>query len=476
MTRFDDMPLPPHSIDSEQAVLGALMLDERAFTRVSDWLEEGDFYRKDHQLIYRAISELADRNMPFDSVTLADWFESNNLSELVGSSSYVIELSNTTPSAANIAAYAEIVREKSKLRKLIDTGQRLVANALRQTGTDSNNIATAAAAEIAALGAASRGGLALAKSSVGAWFAELGARFDRHEEYTGVLTPWANLNDLTLGLQPGDLIIIAGRSNMGKSVTGFQIALHNALAGARTSVHSLEMRDKQVIQRGIAAFGGISHRALQRPRDLDDADWARVTGMTTRLAASPLLIDDQAGITAAQVAARAKQAHLRAPLTLSVIDHLHAVRRPGRDPVNELGDVAQTFKNLAKELNIPIVLLAQLNRANTARTDHRPTMADLRGSGSIEEIADVILLLHREDYYDRKTHLKGVVEMIVGKGRDIETGGTLYFRNHYDQMRIEQWEGPLPEPTGSDEKAKKATGFKKTVTKADDYRSAKEGE
>jgi len=458
-SRIEALRQPPFSLESEQAVLGGLMLNEAALAKVSDWLTEEDFFRKDHRLIYKAILELAGQGKPYDSVTLGEWFEANGIADLVDGSNYILRLANNTPSAANIVAYAEIVQHKSRLRQLIDAGTEIAGQAF-DPKADASLIASQATNKLAAMTTSARaGGHRSIKGSVGSWYARLHERFERREEYSGLLTPWEKLNDLTLGLQAGDLIIIAGRSNMGKSVAGFQIATHSALAGYHTALQSLEMRDEAFVQRSVAAIAKISHRSLRRPTDIDESEWPKISETMTRLAAAPLAIDDQAGLTVNQVCARLKRQHLRSSLKLAVVDHLHAIRRPGRDPVNEIADVAQQLKNTAKELNVPIVLLCQMNRSSHGRADHRPTMADLRGSGSIEEIGDVIFFLHREDYYDKTTHMKGVVEMIVGKGRDMPTGDTIYLANRFDQMRLDEWDGPLP--TKHEAKESKPAGFKK---------------
>lgn len=440
----ENLRVPPHSLDSECAVLGGLMNKPTALAEISDWLSESDFYRKDHRLIYRAIVELASKGKPQDAVTLGDWFEAQGLGELVGGMGYVMKLANTTGSAANIAAYAEIVREKARLRELIDAGAAVASEAWAPRA-DASLIAAHASQRIGALvGDPRAGGLHALKGTVGTWFAALNDRFQRKEALTGIETPWAKLNELTLGLQPGDLTIVAARTSMGKSVLAFQLAAHNGLAGRHTAVFSLEMRADQFLQRAVAAFGEIPHEHLRSPVKMAEQDWPKVTAMTIKLGAAPLVIDDQPGLTAQQIVARLKRQHMRSPVTLAIVDHLHEIKRPGRDPVNEFGDAVRTLRSAGKELGIPIVLLAQLNRSNVSRADHRPTTADLRASGSIEEIADVILLIHREDAYDRNTHMKGVVELILGKGRDFPVGEVVYLKNMYSHMRLDDWEGPLP--------------------------------
>jgi replicative DNA helicase len=302
------------------------------------------------------------------------------------------------------------------------------------------------------------------------WFAEMQRRYEEKCDISGLLTPWKALNELTSGLQPGDLILIAGRPSMGKSILGEQLSTFNALRGNRTDVYSLEMRAQQWIQRGVCSLSGTAHRHMQRPSLITDPEWATIMGAMERISAAPLYIDDQPQLTAQQIIARAERQHMRQPSTLIVVDHLHEIKRPGRDPVNELADAAGALRALGKKLHVPVVLLAQLNRAAANRTDHRPTMSDLRASGAVEEKADIILLLHREDYYDRSTHLKGVVEVIVEKGRDLPRGETIHLQNRFDIMRADDWEGPLPTPKSEDDKPKRKT----LRQAANEYQGARE--
>jgi replicative DNA helicase len=293
---------------------------------------------------------------------------------------------------------------------------------------------------------------------MGAWWADLQRRFDQKQRMTGLLTPFTDLNEVTLGLQPGDLIIVAARPSMGKTVFGCEVASYNALDGGNTALFSLEMRHEAILQRLVAAQARVQHKHLRAPSDLLEEEWPRVADATTKIGAAPLYIDDQRSLTATQIVARAKRQHLRQPLTLIVVDHLHEIRLPGKDRVNEIGDAVRQLKDMAYQLHVPVVLLVQLNRGLTQRADHRPTLADLRGSGSIEEIADIVLLLHREEMHDHTTHLKGVIELILGKGRDLPAGDTIWLKNVYSQMRMENWSAEDAVPTRSAPRASKKKG------------------
>lgn len=443
---FDAPRVPPHSVEAEQAVLGALMLDGRALPKVQDWLAEGDFYRRDHQIIYRAILALVAQGKPFDAVTLGEWADDDGTDF---DSCYVLELASTTPSAANVVAYAEIVLEKSRLRQAIDAGTALANNAYEPAGRSSADVVAMAQHQLAALqSSGSRGGLQPMAQAMRGWWDALLHRYELGERMTGLPTPWAALNDLTFGLQPSDLIVVGARPAMGKSVIGFNLAAFTALRGNRVALFSLEMPREQVVQRCVSALGEIPHDWLRSPAVDKNADyWGRLTAAVPQLKAAPLLIDDQAALAVEQIVARTKRAHMQSPLSLVVVDHLHIVRIKGDNPVRELGDVSRALKALAKELSIPVVLLAQLNRGNTGRPDKRPTMADLRASGEIEQDADFVMLPHREDYYrpDPETH-DNALELIIGKARNAPAGKSIWLQTRFDIMRLDDWEGSPPKP------------------------------
>lgn len=464
-SRIDALRVAPHSIDAEQAVLGGLMLNERALAKIADWLVEEDFYRKDHRLIFRAITDMSVKNQPVDTVTMAEWFESNGLADLIGGSNYILQLGNMTPSAANIVAYAEIVRERSRLRSLIDAGTTIASEAYAQ-GADAALIAATGAQALSKLQTSRlRGGLRAAKELLRSWYADLHRRYEVGDKVTGLRTPWNGLDLATHGLQNADLIILAGRPNMGKSVAGFQIAATAARAGIRSAVFSLESAEASVIRRCVSALASVPHDWLMAPSSDEDGEqyWPKISAAMLELSEAPLVIDDSPGLDVHQIRARALRAHLQAPLGLVVVDHLHIVRRKGENEIRELGEISRTLKSLAKELNCPVLALAQLNRKLTDRVDKHPTMTDLRASGEVEQDADLILFLHREDYYDAKHYLKGVVEIEIGKGRDIRTGQRVHLANAFEFMRLDNWEGPLPQEPAKE--TKQTTGFKKQAKK-----------
>ena len=445
------LAIPPHSNDAEQSVVGAVLLVPESLVKIADWLPESAFYRKDHRAIWRAVTTLAATGRPFDAVTLCDWFAGNGLADVV-KPAYLLELANMTGSAANVVAYAEIVAEKARLREAMDVAARMGEQALSPAAQSADVIAEASHALAQLGGSIVRGGLQGPKPILRGLLDDIDARLASGTRMTGLPTPWHDLNDATHGLQAGELVILAARPNMGKSVAGIQLAAFSALRGTPTLVFSLEMTARAVMRRAVAATGQIPHDWLMAPDPQAQDEYGspvdytqRIRSIDAELAKSPLLIDESPALAVEQIAARAKRAHLQQSVGLVIVDHLHIIRTKGDDYVRELGAVSRALKALAKDLLCPVVALAQLNRALAARTDKRPGMTDLRASGEIEQDADLILFLHREDYYDAETHLRGVVEMHIGKGRDIESGKTIHLANRFAEMRLDDWRGSLPE-------------------------------
>lgn len=448
-SRIDTLRVPPFALESEQSVLGGLMLVPEALSSIADWLAAEDFYRREHRLIYTAIVDLVGRREPIDPITLGEWFKRNGEADSIGGPAYLSELANNTPSAANIEAYAEIIVEQARLRKTIEIGTRLSGQGFDRANRSEAIIAEAMHALAQLQTSRLQGGLRPARELARDWYAELSDNYDRGDAITGMPTPWSELDALTHGLQAGDLIVIAGRPNMGKTVMGLQIAAHAAMKlGTRTAFFSLEMTAKQVLSRVVSATQNIPHKWLMSPRT-DESQWPRVSGAVDVLNRAPLWIDDTHGLSIDQAKARARRMHLRSKIGLLVFDHMHEFKLQGRNSSErtyELGQVADGMKGLGKEFDCPVVALAQLNRDLLSRPDKHPIMSDLRASGDIEQIADMILFLHREEYYDKKTHLKGVVDVEIGKGRNVETGSRIQLQNRFDVMRLDPWEGELPLP------------------------------
>lgn len=439
----------PHAIEAEQSLLAGLMLDPSALARIGDWLEERDFYRRDHQAIYRAIIELSKRpDAAVDPVTMADWFDANDLANILPDSNYLIEIATGPGSPASAVAYAEIVAEKAKLRRTIETAQRAIA-AAGAPGASAAEIIGTAVHELSHMAGERRGGLEAVKPAMKRLFAQMLERYEHPagNRLLGLPTPWKDLNDRTHGLRDGNLYILGGRPSMGKSIIGGQLATFTALRGNRTAWFSVEMTAEECLARAIAGISGVEFEWVEQPDRRDQAQddkWAQITNANSVILDSPLLIDDTPSLTIEQLKARARRAHQQDPLRLIVIDHAHDMKIDPQHARFEYGAIAQGAKDLAKEFRCPVVLLAQLNRNVTSRADKRPTLTDLRESGEFEQKGDVILFVHREDYYNPKS-MPSMIELIAAKGRNIKLGRPIFLQNDYSRMRALDWVGELPQ-------------------------------
>lgn len=457
---LDTLRTPPQSVEAEQSVLGGLMLAPESLAKIADWLHEADFYRRDHRLIYRAILELARKSQPFDAVTMGEWLEANCLTEQVGGTGYLIELASTTPSAANIVAYAEIVKEHGRLREAINIGTALVNDGFQPEGRSAEEIVAAANHALSELRTDNRaGGLTPAGDRLNEWFHDLQHRYERGSGVTGIPYPWFEVNRVTHGLQRGELTIIAARPSMGKSIMGLNIAKFSALRKVNTAFFSLEMTARQVNRRNVSDLSGVPHDWLLAPDKDHDEYWSDVSEAVSKLRQSSLLVDESAGLKIEQLVARARRAHMRKPLELIVVDHLHEMAFRPEQVRHDIGNAVGSLKALGKEFDCPVVVLAQLNRGVETRQDKRPSMADLRESGEIEQKADVIWFLYREDYYRRNDvgfKPQHDVELILGKGRDLQVGKPIILRDEFHVMRMVDWTGDLPQ---RGEVVKQAKGF-----------------
>jgi len=469
----DTLRVPPHSTEAEQSVLGGLMLAPERLTDIAGWLSESDFYRRDHALIYRAICELAETNQPCDAVTMGEWFEAQGIAELVGGSSYILELANNTPSAANIVAYADIVREKSALRTIIDVTTETAGAAFVARGQTSKDLAAEAVQRLMQVSGSTRLRGARSMADIGkSWFAGLQQRMQQGG-IPGIPTPWGALNAATGGLQRDQLIILAGRPGSGKTAAEMCAVTAAALAPNAKGNHlvfSLEMSAEQLYSRAACALTGVNSRFMREPDEADDVAWSKISTAVAQLRDARIIVDDTPGITIDQLKLRARREHMRSPLAAIWIDHLHIMGRPGKTKEStEYGDITRELKGLAKSLGIPVNLLCQLSRKVEERANKRPIMSDLRESGAIEQDADVILFLYRDDYYVQqgipRNGYQDVVEIIISKGRDIETG-TVYALWNGACTRIEDMEhqpGPWIAPVDGQ---KSGSGIRKRQYRA----------
>ncbi len=450
----------PASREAEEAVLGGLLLSPKALARIADIVQPDDFFYGGNGALYaelrRAIAELpADDSTTIDALTIAERIEGTKLHKDWGwGVGELLDLSSHTPGAANIRAYAEIVREHSAKRQLLEVYMRAV-NALYDDRTRG-------AAEIAAeiqratlhiTARADRGtGLQPLGEYMRRWFAQLQERYHAGVTLTGLSSPWPSIDAITFGWQPSHLITVGARPGMGKTIFGWEQCVHSGAQGLRAAKFSLEMDGTELAQRAVSSTGRVPWDFLRSPRAWtrgdEDQFWTRTAEAVRHLLSSKALIDETPSLTIGQIEARAERAHLDSPLSLVLIDHIHlmdAEQKSNQNQADALAKISGGLKRLAKRLHIPVIALAQLNRQNTQRTDKRPTMADLRNSGAIEQDSDIVLLLHREDYYQppgaARTHR---TDVIIGKGRSLPAGEAITLKDRYDEMRLEEWgkDGP----------------------------------
>ncbi|MQY52114.1 replicative DNA helicase [Rhodocyclus tenuis] len=411
--------LPPHSIDAEQSVLGGLLLDNSAWDRIADLLSEGDFYRDEHRRIWRQISMLLENGKPVDAVTVAEALERAGQGEQTGGLAYLGDLAANTPSAANIRRYAEIVRERRVRRDVLAMG-RQVAELAESAGSTTAELLEQVTGLVMGLADTKHAGKepkTISELLPGVLDA-LDQRAEKGGQISGLPTGFRDLDKLTNGLHPGDLVIVAGRPSMGKTTMAVNIAENVAMAGGTAFVASLEMGADQLAERSMARFGSISTTAL-RSGQIDDEDYNRISASLAKLYEKRLVISDDpylSHVSRVRLAARKVRQRFDS-LDLIVIDYLQLMRGDGNTKNEELGGITRALKLLAREISCPIVLLSQLSRKVEERPNKRPVMSDLRDSGSIEQDADVVLMCYRDDYYNPQTHLKGYAEILIRKQR-----------------------------------------------------------
>lgn len=418
----------PHSVEAEQAVVGGLLLDNQAWDRISDKVSESDFYRHDHRLLFRAIADLARRNHPFDIVTLKEQLKAQNALEEAGGEFYLFELAKNTPSAANIGAYAEIVRERSILRQLIHVSTDISDTAYHPEGRNSTEILDTAEQKVFSIGEQiSRGSGAVAIGDL------LAKAIDRVEylyhtpdALTGLPSGFTDLDEMTAGLQPADLIIVAGRPSMGKTSFAMNIGEHVAYKEKKpVLIFSMEMPGEALAMRMLSSLSSVDQSRIKTGR-LDDQDFHRLASTLTMMSNTPMYVDDTPALTPNELRARARRLakQFNGQLGLIILDYLQLMQVPGlrENRVGEISEISRSIKSLAKELNVPIIALSQLNRSLEQRTDKRPLMSDLRESGAIEQDADLIVFIYRDEVYNVESQDKGTAEIIIAKHRNGPTG------------------------------------------------------
>ncbi|MBT8440210.1 MAG: replicative DNA helicase [Gammaproteobacteria bacterium] len=420
----DSLRIPPHSIQAEQSVLGGLMLSNSSWDNVADRVVREDFYRREHQLIFNAIRVLADAQKPFDVVTLSEELERNGALDEAGGMSYVGTLASDTPSAANIRAYADIVREHSVKRQLIRVGTEIADSGFQTEGRSVSDLLDSAESsvfEIAEQQAKGKTGFKDIKNLLTTAMDRIETLYHADEPITGLSTGFSDLDNMTSGLQKSDLIIVAGRPSMGKTTFAMNLAENVAIQGQMpVAVFSLEMPGDQLVMRMLSSLGRIDQHRL-RTGKLEDDEWPRLTSAVSILSEARLHIDDSASLTPTEIRARSRRLmREHGQLGLIVIDYLQLMQAPGagNNRTEEISVISRSLKALAKELNVPVIALSQLNRNLEQRPNKRPVNSDLRESGSIEQDADIIAFVYRDEVYNEESPDKGIAEIIIGKQRN----------------------------------------------------------
>ncbi len=424
-SEVSQLKVPPHSIEAEQAVLGGLMLDNRAWEKIADRVSDEDFYRHDHRLIFRAIQAQEAKDVPNDAVTLSQHLQSIDELEQAGGLAYLGRLAKDTPTAANIIAYADIVREKSILRQLAAVGTEIAGSAYNQEGRDSRELLDDAEKnvyKIAEQGARNQKGFvgmtALLKNTVD----QIDQLYQNEGAITGIATGFDKFDEMTSGLHAGELIIVAGRPSMGKTTFAMNLAENAAIGNKKSvAVFSMEMPGESLSMRMISSLGRIDQHNL-RTGQIKDEDWPRITSTVSMLSQTKIFVDDTAALSPTELRARARRLKREHGLDLIVIDYLQLMQGSGKaaseNRTAEVSEISRSLKALAKELEVPVIALSQLNRSLEQRTDKRPIMSDLRESGAIEQDADLIVFIYRDEVYNEDSEQKGTAEIIIAKQRN----------------------------------------------------------
>ena len=421
---------PPHSIEAEQSLLGALLLDNQAFDRVADLVRAEDFYRDDHRRIWRHIARLIEHNRPADVVTVSEAVEASEDKDKTGGPAYLGALAQNTPSALNIRRYAELVREKSVQRSLAHVATEIAESALNPAGKEVGLLLDEAESkifQIAESGARRDQGLLEIKPVLARVFEKIDHLYhrDNPSDVTGVPTGYTKIDQMTSGLQSGDLVIVAARPSMGKTALALNIAEHVAVDnGLPVAIFSMEMSATQLAQRMLGSIARVDQHKM-RTGKLSDREWGDLSDAMAKLHETPIYIDEAGALTALEVRARARRLKRQySKLGLIVIDYIQlmAASNQGENRATEISEICRSLKSLARELKVPVIALSQLNRSVEQRDDKRPIMSDLRESGSIEQDADLIVFIYRDEVYNKESPDKGTAEIIIGKQRNGPTG------------------------------------------------------
>lgn len=443
------LKVPPHSIEAEQSVLGGLMLDNERWDDVAERVVADDFYTHPHRHIFTEMARLQESGSPIDLITLAESLERQGQLDSVGGFAYLAELSKNTPSAANISAYADIVRERAVVREMISVANEIAEAGFDPQGRTSEDLLDLAESRVFKI-AESRANKDEGPKNIADVLDATVARIEQlfqqpRDGVTGVNTGYDDLNKKTAGLQPSDLIIVAARPSMGKTTFAMNLVENAAMLQDKpVLIFSLEMPSEQIMMRSLASLSRVDQTKI-RTGQLDDEDWARISGtMGILLEKRNIYIDDSSGLTPTEVRSRARRiAREHGGIGLIMIDYLQLMRVPALSDNRtlEIAEISRSLKALAKELNVPVVALSQLNRSLEQRADKRPVNSDLRESGSIEQDADLIMFIYRDEVYHENSDLKGIAEIIIGKQRNGPIG-TVRLTFNGQWSRFDNYAGP----------------------------------
>ncbi|MBO5588815.1 MAG: replicative DNA helicase [Anaerovibrio sp.] len=415
--------VPPQNIDAEQAVLGAMLIKKEAIAEVSQILRPEDFYRDAHKIVYEAMLTLFNKNEPADIVTVSDYLNNENLMEKVGGVTFITALANTVPTAANVTYHAKIVREKADLRNLINTATDIAGMAYESSDDVADVIDKSEKMIMEVANRQNVSAFTPMRDIVMETFDKINVLYESKGGLTGIPCGFTDLDKLTSGLQASDLILVAARPSMGKTAFTLNIGAHVALKEHKNvAFFSLEMSKQQLVQRMLCSEGGIDSQKL-RKGELDKTDWSKLVNVANKVAEAPLYIDDTAGITVMELRSKARRLKAEKGLDLIIIDYLQLMQgRTGKGATDnrqqEISEISRSLKAVARELNVPVIALSQLSRSVESRQIKRPMLSDLRESGSLEQDADIVMFLYREDYYDPETVNKNITEVIVAKHRN----------------------------------------------------------
>ena len=417
--------IPPHDIEAEQAIIGSMLTDKDAVIAAIEILREQDFYREDNRIIYSAILNLYNRSEPIDIITLKAELKSMGKLEAVGGLEYIVQLTDRVPTTSNVEQYIKIVEEKSMLRALIKTADELITLGYDPTQEVEQVIDTAEKKIFEVMQKKNQKGYSSMKDILIDTFTQLEQLYNQKEMITGVPTGFADLDYRTSGLHNSDLILVAARPAMGKSAFALNIATHAAVRGkVPVAIFSLEMSKEQMANR-ILCSEAMVDSAKVRTGKIDDEEWGKLAAASGELSEAGIYIDDTPGISVMEIRAKCRKMKLEKNIGLVVIDYLQLVQgsnRKGGSREQEIAEISRSLKILAKEINVPVIALSQLSRAPEQRVDHRPMLSDLRESGSIEQDADIVMFLYRDDYYNEDTDKKNIAEVIIAKHRSGATG------------------------------------------------------